>query len=180
MVDILLSSLTTVHYPSCLMKSKEFPKWHLLAYRDGQFAYNYTICYKKGKTLCNADALSRLPRPVTTATDDTCTELVNLVQHMSSTCVSALHIKDCTTKDPLLSKVRRFIQLGWPNNVTEVPCKPYFSRKGELSVLDGCILWGTRVVIPPPGRQPLLKELHQAHPRGYKNESTSTQLHLVA
>ena len=127
-------------------------------------AYNYTICYKKGKTLCNADALSRLPRPVTTATDDTCTELVNLVQHMSSTCVSALHIKDWTTKDPLLSKVRRFIQLGWPNNVTEVPCKPYFSRKGELSVLDGCILWGTRVVIPPPGRQPLLKELHQAHP----------------
>ena len=127
-------------------------------------AYNYTICYKKGKTLCNADALSRLPRPVTTATEDTCTELVNLVQHMSSTCVSALHIKDWTTKDPLLSKVRRFIQLGWPNNVTEVPCKPYFSRKGELSVLDGCILWGTRVVIPPPGRQPLLKELHQAHP----------------
>ena len=83
---------------------------------------------------------------------------------MSSTCVSALHIKDWTTKDPLLSKVRRFIQLGWPNNITEVPCKPYFSRKGELSVLDGCILWGTRVVIPPPGRQPLLKELHQAHP----------------
>ena len=31
-------------------------------------------------------------------------------------------------------------------------------------MLDGCILWGTRVVIPPPGRQPLLKELHQAHP----------------
>ena len=127
-------------------------------------AYNYTICFKKGKTLCNADALSRLPHPVTTATDDTCTELVNLVQHMSSTCVSALHIKDWTTKDPLLSKVRRFIQLGWPNNVTEVPCKPYFSRKGELSVLDGCILWGTHVVISPPGRQLLLKELHQAHP----------------
>ena len=103
-------------------------------------AYNYTICYKKGKTLCNADALNRLPWPVTTATHDTCTELVNLVQHMSSTCVSALHIEDWTTKDPLLSKVPRFIQLGWPNNVTEVPCKPYFSRKGELSVLDGCIL----------------------------------------
>ena len=84
-------------------------------------AYNYTICYKKGKTLCNADALSRLPR----------TELVHLVQHMSSTCVSALHIKDWTTKDPLLSKVRRFIQLGWPNNFTEVPWKPYFSRKDE-------------------------------------------------
>ena len=82
---------------------------------------------------------------------------------MSSTCVSALHIKDWTTKDPLLSKVQRFIVLGWPNNITEVPCKPCFSRKGEPSVLDGCILWGTRVVIPPPGRQPLLKELHQAH-----------------
>ena len=127
-------------------------------------AYNYTICYKKGKILCNADALSRLPCPVTTATDDTCTELVNLVQHMSSTCVSALHIKYWTTKDPLLSKVQRFIQFGWPNNVTDVPCKPCFSRKGELSVLDGCILWGTHVVILLPGRQLLLKELHQAHP----------------
>ena len=97
-------------------------------------AYNYTICCKKGKTLCNADALNRLPCPVTTATDDTSTKLVNFVQHMSSTCVSALHIKDWATKDPLLSKVQKFIQLGWPNNFTEVPCKPYLTRKGELSV----------------------------------------------
>ena len=28
-------------------------------------------------------------------------------------------------------------------------CKPYFSRKGELSVLDGCILWGTRAQQKP-------------------------------
>ena len=31
-------------------------------------------------------------------------------------------------------------------------------------MLDSFILWGTSVVIPPPGRQPLLKKLHQAHP----------------
>ena len=88
---------------------KEFPRWHLLAYRDGQLhslltitlsAYNYIICYKKGK-YC---VMQMLPCQVTTATDDTCTKLVNLVQHMSSTCASTLHIKDWTTKDPLLSK----------------------------------------------------------------------------
>ena len=31
-------------------------------------------------------------------------------------------------------------------------------------MLDGCILWGSRVVVPEPGRARVLKELHQGHP----------------
>ncbi|CAG2228697.1 Uncharacterized protein K02A2.6 [Mytilus edulis] len=29
---------------------------------------------------------------------------------------------------------------------------------------DGCILWGGRVIIPQPGREAMLNELHQGHP----------------
>ena len=42
--------------------------------------------------------------------------------------------------------------------------KPFFDRKLELSLQDGCLLWGSRVIIPPPGRQQILQELHNGHP----------------
>ena len=37
-------------------------------------------------------------------------------------------------------------------------------RFSELSVNDGCILWGMRIVVPPPGRSKILNELHVGHP----------------
>ena len=30
-----------------------------------------------------------------------------------------------------------------------------------LRDMDGCVLWGARVVVPPPGREPVLQELHE-------------------
>ena len=30
--------------------------------------------------------------------------------------------------------------------------------------MDGCILWGNRVVVPLPGRKGVLDELHETHP----------------
>ena len=41
--------------------------------------------------------------------------------------------------------------------------KPYVTRKPELSVLDGCVLWGSCVVIPPKGKTQVLDELHDSH-----------------
>ena len=29
--------------------------------------------------------------------------------------------------------------------------------------MDGCILWGAQVVVPPPGRKAVLEELHETH-----------------
>ena len=37
-------------------------------------------------------------------------------------------------------------------------------RQNELSVQEDVLLLGNRVVIPPHGRETLLKELHQTHP----------------
>ena len=49
---------------------------------------------------------------------------------------------------------------GWQFTTDEA----FQRQKDELSVQDGCILWGTRVVVPPPGRQKVIDELHAAHP----------------
>ena len=126
-------------------------------------AYNYTIRYKSGKRLCNADALSRLPQPVTTAKDCVPADVVAVIDHLSTTAVDARAIKEWTAKDPTLSCVHRFLLSGWPTHKLNSQFQPYVSRKNELSVLDGCVLWSSRIIVPPQGRQPLLEELHNTH-----------------
>ena len=44
------------------------------------------------------------------------------------------------------------VQKGWNEQITEDVLKPYVQRKDELSILDGCVLWGNRVIIPMTGR----------------------------
>ena len=65
-----------------------------------------------------------------------------------------------TRRDPILSQVVKYVQQGRPNYNSDEALKPYFSRKDELSVQDGCLLWGNRVVIPPKERARVVEELH--------------------
>ena len=62
-----------------------------------------------------------------------------------------------------LAPVVQLLQQGW-----SVQCQSglsqFFSRKTELSLYEGCILLGTYVVIPAPGREAVLAELHEGHP----------------
>nr|XP_061825224.1 uncharacterized protein K02A2.6-like [Nerophis lumbriciformis] len=41
--------------------------------------------------------------------------------------------------------------------------QPYLSRRAELWVQSGCLLWGRRVVIPPSLRKSVLQQLHAGH-----------------
>ena len=52
-------------------------------------AYRYSIQYKSGKQLKNADTLSRLPRPVSTSNDCVPVDVVAVVDHLSSSAVNA-------------------------------------------------------------------------------------------
>ena len=58
----------------------------------------------------------------------------------------------------------KFILHGWPNHIQDPVLRPYTARKLELSVHDGCILWGSRVIVPKPGQQKIMDELHSTHP----------------
>ena len=42
--------------------------------------------------------------------------------------------------------------------------KPYHLRLLELSTEAGCLLWGSRVVIPVLLQKKILEELHDVHP----------------
>ena len=41
---------------------------------------------------------------------------------------------------------------------------PFYERRDELTVHDGCLLWGTRVVVPKIHRSSVLIQLHEGHP----------------
>ena len=128
-------------------------------------AYEYKIQYRKETENANADALSRLP-----LTEDvkvpTISSAVAVLAHLQTTRVKVDNIRQWTSRDPVCSKVKRYILQGWPAHLTkeEENLKPYYHRRDELSVEEGCILWGQRVVVPPQGRTILLDELHLGHP----------------
>lgn len=68
-----------------------------------------------------------------------------------------------TRKDPVLARVYDFTLHGWPQAVEDPLLQPYFSRNEELSVDQGCVMWGLRVGIPGMYRDRLLDDLHQEH-----------------
>ena len=88
---------------------------------------------------------------------------MHLLNHLETTTVSSSYIRRWTDKDPTLSKVHHYILQRWPTAQLGEEYKPFTSCKDELSVLDGCILWGARVVVPPPGQKSVLEELHETH-----------------
>ena len=128
--------------------------------------YDYSIQYKEGKSMANADALSRLPLETPQVEGPRPPEIVHLVEHLDSTPLSCTQIRIWTDHDPTLSRVRKWVQEGWPaqdQNVTP-DLQPYFRQRDELSLEVGCVLWGNRVVVPTKGRRQALNLLHEAHP----------------
>ena len=111
-------------------------------------AYEYSIAYRPGKEHANADAHSRLPLPQQTNVPVP-GDLLLLQDHLDTTSlVTTEQIRTWTEKDPVLSRVSRFILSGWLEHDVGDDFRHFRRRKDELSVLDGCVLWGSRVVVP--------------------------------
>ena len=159
-----LQSLLNERKATPAMASARIQRWALIL-----SAYEYDIRYLAGSENSAPDLFSRLPLPAKESLDSTETvpELVHLMETISNTVVTAEDIKHWTAKDPVLSTVLRYILSGWPDHIDHVQeheLSVYFRRRQELSLQDGCILWGTRIIVPIQGRSQLLDELHEGHP----------------
>ena len=64
-----------------------------------------------------------------------------------------------------LPTLKHIIQQGWPNIIKEVPSEvqPYWTFPEELTIEDGLILKGTRIIIPNSKREDILKLIHEGH-----------------
>ena len=108
--------------------------------------------------------MSRLPLPEKPSETTLPAETILLIENLDNSPVSSSQIRLWTRRDPLFSRVLRHLNEGWPNSCREEELLPYYSKRTELSVHDGCLLWGGRVIVPQPGREPILRELHGGHP----------------
>ena len=77
--------------------------------------------------------------------------------------VTAEHLKHATYSGPVLSRVLSYTLTGWPKKV-DPELHAYYARQNEITVEDGCLLWGMRVIVPHKLRCLVLKELHHTHP----------------
>ena len=124
--------------------------------------YQYSLQHRPGKAMGHADALSRLPLPESGPDPAPAHQILRLEDLPDQ----PLHVKDiaaATAKDRLLARVSDWVGRGWPGKPgPEFSC--YTARKDELSTHRGCVLWGSRVIVPTPLRKKVLEGLHVSHP----------------
>ncbi|PAA46019.1 hypothetical protein BOX15_Mlig017774g1, partial [Macrostomum lignano] len=121
--------------------------------------YSYSIRFRKTAQHSNADGLSRLPLQMK---DDSPDDDDRVCQLTGEFPLTAADVAAATKRDDELRDILRMIMTGWPELVPP-RLEPYFRRRLELSVEDGCVIWGTRVLVPEALRPGVLLELHVEH-----------------
>ena len=127
------------------MASAHIQRWALTL-----SAYDYDIVFRPGRQHANADVLSRLLLPDHPTTVPLPQESVLLMETLQMSPVTDKQTKSWTSRDSVLAKVQDKVLQRWVDT-SDSDMEPYQRRKQELSTEDGCVLWGNRVVAPPPG-----------------------------
>jgi len=107
----------------------------------------------------NADGLPRLP--LEEARDKETVDPVEIFQvsQMEVLPVSADMIRQATQRDSIFTRVMEYTKQGWPV-VCEKELEPFYRRKDEFTIQDGCLMWGSQVLVPPKHQTQVLDELH--------------------
>ena len=122
--------------------------------------YNYSLFYKEGVKIPIADALSRSPL------DNS--KHVHFVNNLDSTPINKntfLEIKYATENDPILLNLKEIISSGWPDSKDEVDpiIRHYFHFRDELTIEDGIIMRGQRIIIPKSLQHGMKTKIHAGH-----------------
>lgn len=74
-------------------------------------------------------------------------------------------LKLAQEKDELCKEVVRCCQEGWPTYKTDAytAIHPYWEVKAHLTVMNGVLLYDSRIVVPTSERLNILDRIHQAH-----------------
>ncbi len=126
--------------------------------------YSIELVYRKGKDIPVPDALSRLylPEEGEKLVDD---EVMVSVVDTNFSHDRQAELRCETAEDTTLQMLSNTVRNGWPEERRRLPneLKPYWEFREEISVTDGIVYRGDRVVIPEKMRQRMLDLVHQAH-----------------
>ena len=125
--------------------------------------YDTCFMWKPGKEVVIADLLSRSHPKSTGQMSEI--EAVNMVKYLPIRRERLERLKTATHEDEVLQMLTATILEGWPTEraLCMAQVTPYFNFRDELSVQDGLIFKGERLVIPASMRAELREALHEAH-----------------
>ncbi|PIC32480.1 hypothetical protein B9Z55_012795 [Caenorhabditis nigoni] len=135
--------------------------------------YDFNIEYRNTSSFGQADALSRLiDVNKKNLEDEDCViaaveaevdaEHHGITRHLP---ITATTIQKATHSDPITAAVIQYVQQGnWPKFDKSSPIFPFYSRRESLSIANGTLMFGHRIVIPAQLRQRVRTTLHKAHP----------------
>ena len=74
-------------------------------------------------------------------------------------------VQEQTAGDPIMMSLTNMILDGFPPKRQDVPeeLRSYFQFREDLSIVDGVVMYGDRIVVPPTLRDQILETLHSAH-----------------
>ena len=66
-------------------------------------------------------------------------------------------------RDNVLARVHDHVTNGWKDTDKYQMLKPLYSPRKEITLYQGCLLWGIRVIVPIKLRKQILNMLHESH-----------------
>ncbi len=132
--------------------------------------YSYSMSHVAGKCLWTADTLSRAPvkREETPADkelfEDTNIYIDMVMDNLPASTAYLEELRDQLQRDSVCARVMQLCIKGWPAHGTGEPAlRLYWAERALLTVQDGLLLKGQRLVIPSTMRNDVLAKLHEGH-----------------
>ena len=139
-------------------------------------AYNFTAEWQKGKKNGAPDALSRNPvcdpqphEALAEYSSRNVPELsiakIRIIANSGHESVRLEDVRRCAQQDYEYQQLQQYILQGFPNHRNQLPeaCKRYWSAREHLTIDDGLIVHGCRLLIPSTMRHDMLEKLHESH-----------------
>ena len=127
--------------------------------------YDFEVRYQQGTSMYIADMLSRAFLPTTEHPSGTEFENVHMTSFLPISSEKVKDIQLATDEDESLQMLKQIIIQGWPQERKNLPIQvtPYFSIRDELTVQDGLIFKGQRIVVPIKLRKEMKTKIHSSH-----------------
>jgi len=167
--------ILTDHSPLVSLLSKkridELPV-RIQRFRIRLLRFSYNTTYVRGKENVCADALSRAPLNTSEKSTVEPSELYTVVSDFVKGFIENIpasegrlrELKLKQEEDPTLKKVIDFCINGWPHqSKLSLDCKCFSSVQSELTIVEGLLMKGPRIVIPSCMISEMLSRLHEGH-----------------
>ena len=124
--------------------------------------YHFDVEFIKGSTNVIADCLSY--SPFTTDTIHLPILQVNLVtQRLRCTPDKMQWLRDLKSQDDVL--LGEVVKQGWPQIIQDLlpEVKPFWTFHEVITIADGLLLKGDRIIVPEKAKKEILEQIHCGH-----------------